>query len=188
MNGKILWLLVLCPLALAGPDDPLAHGLGSVLRAIPGAGWSIEEGVLAPERSEDHGYVVTTARYADVEIAFEFYPEAGTNSGVFARCQESEDINPVDCYEFNIWDAHPNQQYRTGAVVAIAPPVAIVDTEDKWNTMRVRVEGHRLRVWVNDTLTNDFEHDKLSDGFIAFQYGGANGMVRFRNIRIDELP
>ena len=188
MNGKVLWFLFLCPLALAGPVDPLAHGLGGAMRAMPGAGWSIEEGMLVPERSEDHGYVVTTARYANVEITFEFYPEADTNSGVFARCQDPENINPVDCYEFNIWDAHPNQQFRTGAVVTLAPPVAIVETEDRWNAMRVRVEGHRLRVWVNGTLTNDIEDEKLSDGFIAFQYGGANGMVRFRNIRIDELP
>jgi hypothetical protein len=188
MNGKLLLLLFLCPLALAGPLDPLAHGLGDVFRATPGPGWAIEDGILSPARSEDSGFVVSTARYTDVEITLEFHPEAGTNSGVFTRCQQTEDINPVQCYEFNIWDAHPNQQFRTGAIVTLAPPVVIVDTEDKWNTMRVRVEGPRLRVWINDSLTNDIENDKLTDGFIALQYGGASGMVRFRNIRINELP
>ena len=107
---------------------------------------------------------------------------------MFARCADIESVNPDDCYEFNIWDAHENPDRRTGSIVRIAAPTAMVNTEDKWNTMRIRLEGSRLQFWVNGTLTNDIEHDKLTEGLIAFQYGGEGGMVRFRNIRIEELP
>ena len=47
------------------------------------------------------------------------------------------------------------------------------------------IQGRRS---IRKYASKDIEDEKLSDGFIAFQYGGANGMVRFRNIRIDELP
>jgi len=174
--------------AIAADDglDPLANGIGADVTA--GSGWSINEGVLTPERGEDRSYVVTNVRFDNAEITLEFNPEAGTNSGVFARCQDPEAITPESCYEFNIWDAHPNQDRRTGAIVMLSPPTAMVGTEDQWNFMRIRLEGTRLQVWVNDTLTNDITHDQLSEGHIAFQYGGDNGMVLFRNISIKELP
>jgi hypothetical protein len=174
--------------ACAGPQDPLERGIDGAIRTTAGANWSIQDGVLIPERGRDMTFVMTKATYSDVEIALEFNPDAGTNSGVFVRCQDAEDISPVTCYEFNIWDAHPDQESRTGAIVTRSPPVAKVDTESKWNTMRVRAEGARLQVWINGAMTNDIENDDLDEGFIAFQYGGDNGMVKFRNIRITELP
>lgn len=174
--------------AVAEPHDPLANGIAGDVTATAGSRWSIENGVLTPARGEARAYVVTKRRYADIEVSFEFNPDAKTNSGIFTRCQDPEAVNPEQCYEFNIWDAHPDQDNRTGAIVLRSPPVEIVDTEGKWNTMRVRIEGTRLRVWVNDVLTNDFDDDTLSEGHVAFQYGGENGMVVFRNIRIQELP
>ena len=140
-----------------------------------------------PERIKDRGYVVTRARYADFEITFEFYPEAETNSGVFVRCRDAVEITPEDCYEFNIWDAHEDPDRRTGAIIRFSPPATTVLTEDKWNTGRIRLEGSRLRYWVNGTLTNDIEDSKLAEGHIALQFGGNEGMVKFRNIRIEAL-
>ena len=181
----VLYLPLAC---LADITDPLANGIDGDVTITAGSNWSIDDGKLAPERGQDRTYVVTRARYANLEITLEVKPEAGTNSGVFARCQDTESITPIDCYEFNIWDAHPDQDSRTGAIVRISPPSAIVDTEDKWNTMRIRLEGSRLQFWVNGILANDLEHDALAEGHVAFQYGGGNGMVTFRNIRIEELP
>lgn len=173
--------------AIAGAEDPLARGIGADVTATPGSVWTIEDGLLIPERGEDRTYIVTKKRYADAEITLEFNPDPGTNSGVFARCQDPASITPNNCYEFNIWDAHPQQEARTGAIVTIAPPTAPIATEGRWNTMRVRLEGARLSVWVNGTLTNDVEHDKLANGHIALQYGGEGGMVKFRNLRIEAL-
>lgn len=186
----LLTLLSLCGSAALAVDgiDLLANGIGGDVHAPDGSGWSIEDGVLVPARGPDRGYLVTTRPFANTEITLGFFPEAGTNSGVFLRCQDPGTITPQDCYEFNIWDAHPRQEWRTGAIVTIASPVARVDTEDRWNTLRIRADGNRLQVWVNDTLTNDIEDDKLADGFIAFQYGGDNGLVKFRDIRVVELP
>lgn len=188
-NPARVFAALLLPITCAADGvDPLANGLDGDVTATAGSSWSIEDGVLIPERGEDRGYLVTKARYANLEITFEVNPETETNSGVFTRCQETESITPENCVEFNIWDDHPNQDRRTGAVVPFAPPVAMVDTVGKWNTMRIRLEGSRLQFWINGTLTNDVEDDRFAEGHVAFQYGGSGGMVKFRNIRIEELP
>lgn len=190
MNSTILTIALGLLATCAAADnihDPLANGIGGDVITAASSEWTIDDGVLTPRRGEERTYVITKKQYSDVEIAFEFNPESETNSGVFARCQDPEEISPQSCYEFNIWDAHPNQESRTGAIVTISPPVAIVNTEDKWNTMRIALMGDRLQVWVNDILTNDIRHATHTRGHIAFQYGGMDGMVVFRNIRIREL-
>lgn len=191
MNPKSAYLFSLLLTTVAAADsgyNPLANGIEGDVTTTDGAGWSVEDSMLIPDRGEERGYVVTKNRYSDVEITLEFNPEAGTNSGIFARCQDPEVVTPQNCYEFNIWDAHADPKSRTGAIVTHSPPAAFVETEGKWNTMRIRVDGARLQVWVNDTLTNDIEADQLSEGHIAFQYGGNNGMVLFKNISIETIP
>lgn len=190
MNSTTLTIALFLLAACAMADDfhdPLANGIGNDVTTTADSQWTIDDGILTPARAEDRSYVVTKKRYGNLDIALEFKPDAATNSGVFARCEDAEAITAQTCYEFNIWDAHPNQESRTGAIVTISPPVAMVETEDKWNTMRIHLAGTRLQVWVNDTLTNDIENSELSEGHVAFQYGGADGMVVFRNIRIREL-
>lgn len=74
-----------------------------------------------------------------------------------------------------------------------------------WNDLEIRMEGEpaRIRVWLNDRLLTDFQHRPETTsalptkGGIAFQVHpdvaglttwGPGNVVRFRNIRIKELP
>ncbi|WP_241827157.1 3-keto-disaccharide hydrolase, partial [Streptomyces graminilatus] len=62
----------------------------------------------------------------------------------------------------------------------------------EWNTYEIRVEGERLRVWLNGVRINDFTNTdparSLRDGHIGIQNHGADDQVSFRDIRIRELP
>ncbi|MEG8278401.1 family 16 glycoside hydrolase [Streptomyces sp. AHA2] len=55
----------------------------------------------------------------------------------------------------------------------------------------MRVEGERLRVWLNGVQINDFTNTdpvhSLTDGHIGIQNHGPDDEVAFRNIRIQEL-
>lgn len=145
--------------------------------------WTEATGELIPQRDSGVGYLVHRANIGDIDIELEFFVEEDTNSGVFARCGDVDNITPMTCYEFNIWDQHPNQKFRTGALVAIAEPLAHVNTVGRWNRYRVSLKGRQLEAWINDVKTVDERHDALSSGRVALQYGG-EGMVRFRNVVI----
>ena len=73
------------------------------------------------------GFVMTERPYIDLELELEFWPESTVNFGVFIRCKEQE-ISFTDCCELNIWDLHPQQENRTGAVVSRATPLTQVKT------------------------------------------------------------
>ncbi|MEV5436840.1 ThuA domain-containing protein [Streptomyces sp. NPDC052682] len=120
------------------------------------------------------------------------------NSGVFVGFPPSDDPwSAVDHgYEIQI-DATDVPEKTTGAIYgfrsadlkkrdrALNPP-------GEWNTYEIRVEGERLRVWLNGVKINDFTNTdparSLTDGHIGIQNHGAGDQVAFRNIRIKELP
>ena len=58
----------------------------------------------------------------------------------------------------------------------------------EWNTVEVRAEGTRLRLWLNGLLTIDLADDKTQSGVIALQlHRGEPMRVEFRNIKLKPL-
>jgi hypothetical protein len=150
------------------------------------ADWRMEAGEIIGAGAGD-GYLLSEAEYADFDLTLEFQIDAETNSGIYVRCQERDRVHPDTCYEMNIWDLHPQQEARTGAIVfRVMPPLAQVNTLQGWNSYRIRAEGPILQVWVNDQLTAVLEDAELAQGFIALQRW-QTGSVRFRNVQMREL-
>lgn len=131
------------------------------------------------------GYWVSRASYGPLRLRLEVRIEPETNSGVFVGCTPGEAISPTACYEINLWDRHPKQEWRTGAVVGISPPLNHVDTLGRWNRLEILVEEKRLRVWINDTLTADRMTEAPRTGRLALQFGGA-GAVHFRHLTLEQ--
>ena len=94
-------------------------------------------------------------------------------------------ITDKTCYEANIFDKRPDQSGRTGAIVHIAKPLAIVDAGGHWNTYEITAKGPELTVRLNGTLTAQAKDDKFTSGPIALQYMA--GTVRFRRVQIRRL-
>ena len=150
------------------------------------AQWRVEGGEIVASGPGD-GFLRTNEEYRDFHLVLEFWVDETTNSGVFFRCRDEEYIHPDTCYEANIWDQHPQQAARTGALVFKAmPPMAQVNTVGKWNTYKIAAEGTRVLVEVNDQTTAFLRGADTRAGFIALQHW-RSGTVRFRNIRIREL-
>ncbi|MFF5251151.1 ThuA domain-containing protein [Streptomyces leeuwenhoekii] len=120
------------------------------------------------------------------------------NSGVFVGFPPSDDpwsaVNSG--YEIQI-DATDVPERTTGSVYGFRS--ADLDKRDRalnppgeWNTYEIRVEGERLRVWLNGVKINDYTNTdparSLADGHIGIQNHGAEDQVSFRDIRIKELP
>ena len=149
------------------------------------AQWTFNNNELIGKVEEGAGFVMTQQAYKDFVLELEFKPDSTINSGVFIRCKQY-DINATDCYEINIWDLHPNQDYRTGAIVTKFVPLAIVETLDKWNTYKIKGENDHIQVWVNDILTADMRDQALTEGYVGLQAMGS-GEIRFRNLKIKNL-
>jgi len=151
--------------------------------AVDEAQWRVEGGEIVATGSGD-GFLRTDALYADFELRLEFWVDATTNSGIMIRCKDPQRIHPDTCYELNIWDEHPQQPARTGAIVFVAmPPLAHVTTVGKWNTYEVLARGGQLVVKVNGEVTARLEDADPTPGFIALQHW-QTGTVRFRNITL----
>ncbi|MEU4154154.1 ThuA domain-containing protein [Streptomyces sp. NPDC026659] len=120
------------------------------------------------------------------------------NSGVFVGFPPSDDPwSAVDNgYEVQI-DATDVPEKTTGAVYGfqsadLAARDRALNPPGEWNTYEIRVEGERLRVWLNGVRINDFTNTdparSLRDGHIGLQNHGAGDQVSFRDVRIKELP
>ena len=149
------------------------------------ATWSFEKGELIGTSEDGSGFVMTHKSYKDFILELEFYPDSTINSGVFLRCQDPN-IDAADCHEINIWDLHPNQDFRTGSVVTKFVPLVKVNTLNQWNNYKIKNQGDHVQVWVNDTLTADLKDNSLEKGFLGLQAAG-QGMIKFRNITVESL-
>jgi hypothetical protein len=149
------------------------------------ATWTFSGDELTGRVTDGVGFVMTQETYRDMLLELEFNPDSTVNSGIFVRCRD-KDINPIDCYELNIWDLHPDQDSRTGAIVTKEPPLAYVETNNQWNSYKIRAQGNRIQAWVNGRLTADILNDDLREGYIGLQASGT-GVVRFRRVRITRL-
>jgi hypothetical protein len=131
------------------------------------------------------GFLVSKQPYTDFEIRAEVWVSPDANSGIFVRCQDAAKVGAASCYEINVYDTRPDQTYRTGGIVDVAKPTAMIMSGNKWNTLEITARGPRLTVRMNGMQTVDVEDKKFSRGPFALQAG--LGVVRFRNVRIREL-
>lgn len=145
--------------------------------------WSVVEGAIMAQGGDD-GFVSTEQVYGDFYLRVEFWVDATTNSGIFIRCQDRSRIYPDTCYELNIWDEHPKQEARTGAIVFKAmPPLVQVQTVGRWNVYEVTARGPSIEVKVNGEVTAVLDDADPTPGFIALQHW-EQGTVKFRNIEL----
>ena len=149
------------------------------------ANWTFANNELIGSIESGSGFVMTQQRFKDFELTLEFNPDSTINSGVFIRCKDYA-ISPVDCYEMNIWDLHPKQEYRTGAIVMKSTPLAKVETIGQWNTYEIKNKNNRMQVKINGILMADLHDEALPEGYIGLQAAGA-GVIRFRNVKIKAL-
>ena len=149
--------------------------------------WISTAGITKSTNQSGTGFLVSTELYDDFELTIEFKPDTTVNSGVLVRCQDPEDIALSNCYEINIWDQHPNQNYRTGAIVIHSiPPLAHLNSVGQWNQYRIIAQGNKISVWLNEQLTAAMSNAEFKSGHIALQSAG--GAIQFRNLSIKTIP
>ncbi len=169
-----------------GSDEPLTDANLKGWTVVGDSVWQVAGNTVMVKHADTTTFLRTNKAYQNFHLKLEFWVDDQTNSGVFFRCAETKEISPFNCYEANIWDNHPNQAFRTGALVMIAEPIAQVDTLEKWNSYDIIAKGQQITLKVNGEVTSRVQTDKFSAGAIALQYAGT-GVIKFRNLSIREL-
>ena len=183
---RIHWPLLLAVTVTAAAGADGGYEDLSSWRQFGAPVWRFADQGAAAGPDQQAGFLVSRVAYDDFRLSVEFWIEDDTNSGVFIRCTdplELADLNPDNCYEVNIFDNHPNQDFRTGSIVKLAPPAVHVDTLGRWNRFDIVVQGASIEVTLNGFKVMSIVDDRAASGYIALQYAGKAGL-KFRNVKL----
>ncbi|MCC9603558.1 DUF1080 domain-containing protein [Stieleria sp. JC731] len=140
--------------------------------------------------------------FKDFEIELVARGKPNSNSGLFIHT--GYDLRRkkylAKGYEVQL-NSTEKEKRKTGSLYAVADLDQSPVDETEWFTVRVRVEGKQIRVWLNDKLVNDYTEPespirapdrahRLIDpegGAIALQAHDPQSVFYFRSIRIREL-
>lgn len=149
--------------------------------------WQATEGAIQVSKSEGNStFLMTKKSYDNFSLEIEFWASDDANSGIFMRCQDVDNITDRNCYEANIYDQRPEQNYATGAIVNVAEaPVPAMKVGSKWNTYQITLNSNHLVVTLNGVKTVDVHDSKLRNGPIGLQCG--KGTLKFRKFKMTEI-
>jgi N-sulfoglucosamine sulfohydrolase len=145
----------------------------------------------------DNLWLVHEEDFTDFELTVEaMMPADGKyNSGIGFRCVGEGKPKGYQC---EIEEAKSGMLYAIGSgwvwpkgaeeSKAFAAMTRNAFKTGDWNRFRIRCEGERIQIWLNDVQTADLRDTRFTRGNIALQHHGKGDLHRFRNITIRPLP
>jgi serine/threonine protein kinase len=175
-----------------GPWHSLFNGKDLDGWEVVGEGkWSVVDGTIRADGS-GIGWLASKQSFTDFELELEYRLPPKGNSGVFLRARKDAPVDGQDFLEIQLQDdaSYPDARVNTltGAVVNEAAPDARGSfiPAGQWAKLRIRAEGQRIRVWVNDSpLLDHRTHRREKSGLLGLQMYSTK--VEFSNIRVREL-
>ena len=187
-------------------------GLQPMLNGKDLAGWNDDQKktstfAVTPEGelrvTNGSGQLESDATFGDFTMQFETRVDGdGLNSGVFFRCIPREYMNGYECQISNkITDGDPTKptDFGTGAIYRRIAARRVNARDHEWFTTTLVATGPHIAVWVNGLQVTDWTdtrapHDnprnglRTAAGTISLQGHDPTTDIRFRNMRIGELP
>ena len=187
-------------------------GLQPMLNGKDLAGWNDDQKktstfAVTPEGelrvTNGSGQLESDATYGDFTMQFETRVDGdGLNSGVFFRCIPREYMNGYECQISNkITDGDPTKptDFGTGAIYRRIPARRVNARDHEWFTTTLVATGPHIAVWVNGLQVTDWTDKRppndnprsglrTAAGTISLQGHDPTTDIRFRNMRIGELP
>jgi hypothetical protein len=149
------------------------------------------------------GELETNDSYGDFVLQLDCFVDGDAlNSGVFFRSIPGEFANGYESQIHNaVKDNDPTKPVDagTGAIYRRTTARRVVSKDHEWFTKTIIATGPHIAVWVNGYQVTDWTDDRPSDpnprkglstepGTISLQAHDPTTNLRFRNLRIAELP
>ncbi|MES2572122.1 MAG: PVC-type heme-binding CxxCH protein [Verrucomicrobiota bacterium] len=200
----LLSLSLIC-LATLAKAAPLRLFDGSSLTGWEGNPkvWRVTDGTIvggSMDGNPRNEFLATRRNFRSFALRLE-YKLKGTvgfvNGGVqFRSRRTTEPANEMIGYQADIGAGFSGCLYdesRRNKVLAAADKTIIATHEKpgEWNVYEIRVEGSRIRLFLNDKLTVDYTEGESGieqEGLIALQiHGDSKAEIAFRNLTLEEL-
>jgi hypothetical protein len=170
----------------------------------------IEDGTITCDGPRSHLFYVGPVEGADFQN-FEFETQvlarAGANSGIYFHTVYQEEGWPGQGSDFEIQINNTQKRRgdslemkKTGSLYRYRNLYKGMGRDDEWFGVKARVEGRRVRVWVDGALVVDYREPDtlpaswekpfrtLGRGTFAFQCHDPDSKVSYRNVRVRPLP
>lgn len=170
--------------------------------------FSVREGMIVASGARSHLFyegAVSNHDFKNFEFKVDVKTEPGANSGIFFHTAYQESGWPKKGYEAQINNTHRGsgsyrELKRTGSLYAVRNVFTSPVEDGTWFTLRIKVVGRRVQIWVDDFYMVDYtepdnpvrreEHADvvLSRGTFALQGHDPDSTVYFRNVYVKPLP
>jgi hypothetical protein len=168
------------------------------------ADWLVREGCLVC-RGAHHSWLRWSREYGDFRLELEYQVSDGANSGVYVHVpadgnhhRDRSSLPPAG-FEIQILDDHATRyaklkdyQYSASLYDIAGAKPRVSKSAGAWNTLEIQCVGAHVIVIHNGVRVVDARPDKFplltlrnTRGYIGLQ--SHNGIVRFRNIRVESL-
>ena len=214
MSRPLVLAVLACTLSFACAEEAADKTEVALFDGKSLAGWKVseegadcfkaEDGMLRVIGGRAHLFYVGDAAQSAEFRNFEFHAQVrthtGANSGIYFHTRYQKDGWPAAGYEAQV-NATQSDARKTGGLYGVAdvmntPPAP----DDRWFEYRIRVEGKRIRVWVDGKLTTDFTEPegwqppegmpgrRLGTGTFALQAHDPTCRVEYKDLRVQRLP
>jgi hypothetical protein len=152
--------------------------------------WRAEGGAIQADKlisGKGASVLVSKQSFKDFELVVEFWAGDDTNSGVYLRAPNPNQVNTASgAYEVQIWDKNPNPKYATGSLVNVAEVQPIYKAANKWNKFEIVAKGAQITVKMNGVVTASIQNGKnTQEGRLGLQFNG--GPIKFRKLAVKPL-
>jgi hypothetical protein len=167
----------------------------------PGS-FNVRDGAIVVRGPRSHLFYVGDVAghdFRDFELQLDVMTKPRANSGVYFHTAWQDEGWPAKGYEVQVNNSQSDPK-RTGGLYAVKDNYKAPARDDAWFTLRIRVEGRRIRTFVDDKLIADYTQPEqperpadmqgrvLSSGTFALQAHDPGSEVHYRNIKVRTLP
>jgi hypothetical protein len=163
--------------------------------------WRVEDGAIVggtlDARNPRNEFLSAKKDYADFELRLKFkLLGEGVNAGVQIRSRRVPDHHEMIGYQADLgekWWGCLYDESRRKKILAQSDLEKLKPLihQNDWNQYRIRAQGRRITLWINDVQTIDYtEPDESLEqtGLIAVQiHGGPPSQAWYKDIEIREL-
>jgi len=166
--------------------------------------WTVRDGCLVC-RGAHHSWLRSNREYADFRLELEYQVSDGANSGVYIHVpadgnhHRDQSSLPPAGFEIQILDDRApryaglkDYQYSASLYDIAGAKPRVSKPAGAWNTLEIQCVGEHVTVIHNAVRVVDAQPDRFpllslrnTQGYLGLQ--SHNGIVRFRNIRIESL-